>query len=125
MPTSTQSPYDAIIIGSGIGGLSTAVLLARLHGRKVLVLDRHFKAGGFTQVFSRRGGFSWDVGVHYVGEVGEKGTGRDVLDLVTGGEVRWNRMPEAYDRLVFPDFEFAIRAGRENFRADLKAAFPH
>jgi phytoene dehydrogenase-like protein len=124
MTTKTQSKYDAIVIGSGIGGLSAAVLLARLHGRRVLVLERHFKAGGFTHVFSRRGGFSWDVGVHYVGEMGEKGTSRDVLDVVTGGEVRWNRMPEAYDRLVFPGFEFAIRAGKENFRADLKAAFP-
>ncbi len=120
-----RSPsYDAIVIGSGLGGLSAAVLLARLHGRKMLVLERHIRAGGFTHVFSRRGGFRWDVGVHYVGEMGENCFNRDVLDVITGGELRWQRMPEVFERLVFPDFQFAIRAGEESFKADLKAAFP-
>ena len=39
--------FDAIIIGSGIGGLSTAALLA-LNGKRVLVLEKHFKIGGWT-----------------------------------------------------------------------------
>lgn len=115
---------DAIVIGSGMGGLTTAALLARLHGRKVLVLERHFRAGGFTHTFTRRGGFEWDVGVHYVGEMGGAGTMRNALQVATGGHVRWSPMPETYDRLVFPDFEFGIRAGKENFRDDLRAAFP-
>ena len=115
---------DAIVIGSGMGGLATAALLARLHGRKVIVLERHFRAGGFTHTFSRRGGFEWDVGVHYVGELGRPGMMRDAMQVATGGAVRWSRMPETYDRLVFPGFEFGIRAGRQNFRDDLVAAFP-
>lgn len=115
---------DAIVIGSGMGGLATAALLARLHGRKVLVLERHFRAGGFTHTFSRRGGFEWDVGVHYVGQVGTPGMLRDAMQVATGGGIRWSRMPETYDRLVFPGFEFGIRAGRQNFRDDLVAAFP-
>ena len=115
---------DVIVIGSGMGGLSTAALLAHLHGRKVLVLERHYRAGGFTHTFSRRGGFEWDVGVHYVGEVGAPGMLGDAMRVATGDGVRWSRMPETYDRLVFPDFEFGIRAGRQNFREDLVAAFP-
>ncbi|HUM03729.1 MAG TPA: FAD-dependent oxidoreductase, partial [Thermoanaerobaculia bacterium] len=116
--------WDIIVIGSGIGGLTAAVLLAKLHGRRVLVLERHDRAGGFTHVFARRGGYQWDVGVHYVGEMGQRGLSRDVLEVATGGEVHWQKMPEGYDRLIFPDFEFTVRAGRERFRSDLKAAFP-
>ncbi len=47
--------WDAIVIGSGIGGLTAAVLLG-LHGNKrVLVLERHYEAGGFTHTFRRLG----------------------------------------------------------------------
>ena len=60
--------FDAIVVGSGIGGLGTAALLAKAAGRRVLVLEKHYTAGGFTHVFHRPG-FEWDVGVHYVGQV--------------------------------------------------------
>jgi all-trans-retinol 13,14-reductase len=45
--------YDAIIIGSGLGGMSTAAFLAK-EGKKCLVLERHYTPGGFTHVFNRR-----------------------------------------------------------------------
>ena len=41
--------WDAIVIGSGIGGLSVAATLSKLAGQRVLVLERHYTAGGFTQ----------------------------------------------------------------------------
>lgn len=116
--TKTSQDADVIIIGSGIGGLTAGALLARLYGRRVLVLERHYRAGGFTHTFSRPGGFTWDVGVHYVGEVETPGTGRDLFEVVTDNSVRWRKMPETFERLVFPDFEHGIRA-------DLIAAFPH
>ena len=58
--------YDAIVIGSGIGGLASAAMLAKHGDKKVLVLERHYTPGGYTHVF-RRPGYDWDVGVHYVG----------------------------------------------------------
>jgi all-trans-retinol 13,14-reductase len=124
MTTPSIHDADAIVIGSGMGGLAAAALLSRLHGRKVLVLERHHRAGGFTHTFRRKGGFEWDVGVHYVGEMGRPGMMRDAMQVVTGGALRWSRMPETYDRLVFPGFEFGVRAGKERFREDLRAAFP-
>ena len=64
--------YDAIVVGSGIGGLASAAMLAKHGGKRVLVLERHYTPGGYTHVFHRPG-YDWDVGVHYVGGM-EPGT---------------------------------------------------
>ena len=58
-PDLAHDLFDAIIIGSGMGGLTTAALLA-LNGKRVLVLEKHFKIGGWTHTF-RRDSFEWDV----------------------------------------------------------------
>src|SRR5579862_7094477 len=60
--------WDAIVIGSGIGGLAAASALAKRH-RKVLVLEQHGVAGGLTQTFRRRD-WMFAPGVHYIGGVG-------------------------------------------------------
>jgi choline dehydrogenase-like flavoprotein len=52
------------VIGSGVGGLTTAALLAIHGGKRVLVLERHYVAGGFSHSFHRPG-YEWDVGLHY------------------------------------------------------------
>ncbi|HZY05348.1 MAG TPA: NAD(P)/FAD-dependent oxidoreductase [Anaeromyxobacteraceae bacterium] len=125
MARSVVRDFDAVVVGSGMGGLSAAALLSRLHGLRVLVLERHWRAGGFTHTFSRPGGWTWDVGVHYVGaDVRRPGTLRDVLWVTTGGGLAWTRMPDPFERLVFPGFEFEIRSGRERFAEDLVRAFP-
>ena len=65
-----EDSYDVLMIGSGMGCLSAASILAK-EGKKVLILERHYTAGGFTHVFKRRG-YEWDVGIHYIGEVQRK-----------------------------------------------------
>ena len=125
MAPSIARDFDAVVVGSGMGGLTAAALLARLHGLRVLVLERHWRAGGFTHTFARPGGWHWDVGAHYVGAaVQDRGTIGDVLRAVTGGALSWARMPDPFERLVFPGFEFEIRSGRERFAADLARVFP-
>ena len=47
--------WDAIVIGSGIGGLTAAAMLSVHGGKRVLVLERHYVAGGFTHSFHRPG----------------------------------------------------------------------
>ncbi|MGB1221673.1 MAG: FAD-dependent oxidoreductase, partial [Alcanivoracaceae bacterium] len=92
-----DGPYDAIVIGSGIGGMTAAACLAEL-GRKVVVLEQHYTAGGFTHSYARNG-YEWDVGVHYIGDVGAKHTmARRLFDFVSGGELEWAPMDEHYDR---------------------------
>lgn len=50
--------YDAAVVGSGAGGLTTAVCLAR-QGRRVAVFEQHYTAGGYTHAYRRRG---WESG---------------------------------------------------------------
>src|SRR6202046_1223635 len=91
--------WDAIVIGSGIGGLATAALLARHAGQRVLVLERHYTAGGFTHAF-RRPGYEWDAGVHYVGRVNDPTSSvHAAFDHITEGRLAWNPMPDVYDRI--------------------------
>ena len=53
-PLQLEEQYYAIIIGTGMGSLTTAAFLAK-EGKKVLLLERHYTAGGFTHVFKRKG----------------------------------------------------------------------
>jgi all-trans-retinol 13,14-reductase len=115
--------FDAIVIGSGLGGLASAALLARHGGRRVLVLERHYTAGGFTHAF-KRPGYEWDVGLHYVGDMGPRGMTRRLFDHVSGGRVEWAPMGEVYDRIVVGKTSFDFPAGRDAFRERLHGYFP-
>jgi all-trans-retinol 13,14-reductase len=115
--------WDAIVIGSGLGGLTAAALLAD-RGKRVLVLERHYTVGGFTHVF-RRKGWEWDVGVHYVGEVHrERSVLGQLFRHITQGQLAWANMGEVYDRIIFGDAEYPLRAGVDAFKAGLRDKFP-
>ena len=120
----TEDKFHVILIGSGIGALSCASILAQLEKKKVLVLERHFKIGGFTHTFKRPGNYEWDVGLHYIGEMQKRHIFRKIFDFATQNKVKWNRMLNKYDVFVYPDLKFHARAGKENFKQDLIAQFP-
>jgi|JI10StandDraft_1071094.scaffolds.fasta_scaffold00784_5 all-trans-retinol 13,14-reductase len=124
LPDPGPGGWDAIVIGSGLGGLTTAALLARHAGQRVLVLERHYTAGGFTHTFHRPG-YEWDVGVHYVGDVHRPGSLlRRAFDHLTDGALAWADLGEVYDTIVIGDDRYPLPAGRENFRAALHGYFP-
>jgi all-trans-retinol 13,14-reductase len=116
--------WDAIVIGSGIGGLSAAASLAKLSDKRVLVLERHYTAGGFTHTF-RRPGYEWDVGIHYIGEVSHsRGMAHRIFDFLTDGELEWADMGDVYDRIILGDEAYDFVKGPERFRAKLHEYFP-
>jgi all-trans-retinol 13,14-reductase len=116
--------WDAIVIGSGIGGLTAAVLLGVHAGKRVLVLERHYVAGGFTHTFHRPG-YEWDVGLHYIGQMqDERSAVRRAFDHITAGGVQWQAMPEVYDRFLIEGRTFEFGAGLERFREGLRQSFP-
>ena len=114
--------YDVVVIGSGMGGLTTAALLSEL-GQKVCVLEQHYTAGGYTHSYERAG-YEWDVGVHYVGEVGAKTRSRRMFDFLSDGKLEWAPMDAEYDRFYIGDKEFNAIAGKQEFRDNLVARFP-
>lgn len=124
IPDAGAKGWDAIVIGSGLGGLTAASMLARHAGKRVLVLEKHYTAGGFTHTFHRPG-YEWDVGVHYVGDVHRPGSLlRRAFDHLTDGELAWADMGEVYDTVVIGDDRYELVAGRHKFRERMHAYFP-
>ncbi|MCG8575372.1 MAG: NAD(P)/FAD-dependent oxidoreductase [Flavobacteriales bacterium] len=122
-PNYDFSEVDNIVIGSGLGGLTTAVFLAKT-GRKVVVLEQHYVPGGFSHTFKRKDGFVWDVGIHYVGNMGDDSMFLRVSDYLTGGRLKWSDMGEVYDQLQINGEKYDFVAGEENFRKQMHDYFP-
>lgn len=121
-PKRLAAQYDAIVIGSGMGGLTNAALLSEL-GWKVCVLEQHYTAGGYTHSYNRNG-YEWDVGVHYIGDVGTKTRSRRMFDFLSDGKLEWAPMDAEYDRFYVGDKVFSAIAGKQAFRDNLVAGFP-
>lgn len=96
---SCDDEYDVIVIGSGIGGLTVASLLAR-QNFKVLVLEQHYVAGGLCQTFES-GGYRFGTGIHYVGGV-NLGLTKSVLQSITYEDdpIQWDQLSNNFDTLI-------------------------
>ena len=120
--------WDAVVIGSGLGGLACAAYLCGA-GKRTLVLEAHYVAGGNSQVFRRhyRGrSYEFDVGVHYIGDCGPEGTIPTVLRGVGLAErVIFRPMDsDGYSTLTFPGLTFRVPVGWDRYRARLLETFP-
>ncbi len=117
--------FDVVVIGSGIGGLTAAVLLAKHAGKRVLVLEQHYVAGGFTHSFARPH-YDWDVGVHYLGGelLRSDHPSRRLFDELTGGAVEFSDMGEVVDRIVIGDDVYDYLAGLTAWKQQMVAYFP-
>jgi phytoene dehydrogenase-like protein len=116
--------YDAIVIGSGLGGLSAGAHLAA-NGRRVLVCEQYDVAGGCSQTFRRKREWQFDVGLHYVGGVHTGDIGSVLRGLGLDGRLQWNEMdPDGFDTLRFPRHEIRVPKGWDRYTDRIAAAFP-
>lgn len=114
--------YDAVIIGSGIGGLSAAVALAK-QGKRVAVFEQHYTAGGCTHAFTRKG-WEWDVGIHYIGSLGLGEPIRVLSEYFTDGRLSWASMGDPYDEYHIGSMKFVGRPGFRAMWSQLREQFP-
>jgi all-trans-retinol 13,14-reductase len=116
--------FDTIIIGSGVGGLATAICLARA-GQKVLVLEQHYVPGGWSHSFTLNGQ-RFSPGVHYVGLIDQ---GQSTNELYRGlgiaNDMVFFRMnPQAYEHCLINNETIDLPSGIDNLNKVLAARFP-
>ncbi len=119
--------YDVVIVGSGLGGLVSAIILAK-EGYSVCVLEKNNQFGGNLQTFVRDKTI-FDTGIHYIGGLGP---GENLYKYFTYlgimGDLRLKKMDEdGFDIISFEDTneEFPHAQGYDNFIAQLVKYFPH
>lgn len=119
-----SSAYDAIVIGSGIGGLVTATQLAA-KGAKVLVLERYLIPGGSGGYFEREG-YRFDVGASMIFGFGEKGTTNLLTRALDAVNVKLETIADPVQiHYHLPDLELKVHREYEAFLRELIALFPH
>lgn len=124
--TSTaQTLYDAIVIGSGIGGLVTATQLAA-KGAQVLVLESYLIPGGSAGYFEREG-YRFDVGASMIFGFGDRGTTNLLTKALESVNVSLETIPDPVQiHYHLPNnLEVKVHRDYENFLQELIARFPH
>lgn len=119
-----EEQYDAIVIGSGVGGLATAIALGE-NGFKVLVVEQHEVPGGWSHSFTLKGQ-RFSPGVHYVGQLGEGQTANEMYSkLGIANDIVFFRMnPEGFEHCHVGNEKFDIPEGLENMITAFQKRFP-
>ncbi len=120
---SKTDDWDAIVIGSGLGGLACAAALAR-QGFRPLVLEQHDKPGGYATCFKRPGGFEFDASLHSTA-VGERDGSHNLIPgFPEITDVEFVLHPTLY-RAIYPDYDITVpQRDLPGYISTLKSHFP-
>ena len=115
---------NIVIIGSGLGGLSTGVILAK-NGYRVTVLEQSGQIGGCLQCFARHGA-RFETGMHFVGSAAEGQTlARLMHYLEIDKDVKLSQLdPSGYDVVALGSKRYKFANGREAFIRQMTEYFP-
>lgn len=114
---------NIIIIGSGLGGLICAHILAS-EGHHVLILEREAQPGGCLQSY-RRQGLNLDTGFHYIGGIDEGEPLHRIFGMLGLLKLPWVRLDiDCFDRIHIAGRSFDLAQGRRNFVDHLCEYFP-
>jgi prolycopene isomerase len=124
-PFPSDSEFDVIVIGSGIGGLVTATQLAA-KGATVLVLERYLIPGGSAGYFERSG-YRFDVGASMIFGFGQQGTTNLLTRALQAVNVAVETIPDPVQiHYHLPGgLDLKVHQNYENFLQELTAYFPH
>ncbi|PIQ15100.1 MAG: phytoene dehydrogenase, partial [Flavobacteriales bacterium CG18_big_fil_WC_8_21_14_2_50_32_9] len=116
--------FDTIIIGSGAGGLSSAICLARA-GQKVLVLEQHYVPGGWCHSFYLNG-HRFTPGVHYIGLLDKGESTHELYEgLGIANELVFFKMnKEAYEHCWIGNERIHLPANYDELKLSLSERFP-
>ena len=120
---SSNPDADVIVVGAGTGGLTTAAYMAAA-GKQVLVVDRGSRPGGHGTVFER-GGYEFDIGLHYTGSGMDGRPALDRLLAPLGIALRWNRIDPVDTILLDDGSRFAVPLGIDAYRRALHDVLPN
>ena len=130
----TENEHDVIVIGSGIGGLSAAALLAK-RGLKVAVFEQHYLPGGYCTSWERRvrpprstpdskerWTYVFDAGVHDVSGLSERGGIRSLLRMLDiENAIEWKLNEQEY---FIGETHFKVPHDANEFIGQLGEHFP-
>lgn len=121
-----SNTYDIVIVGAGLGGLLSAVILAK-EGMKVCIIEKDKQIGGCLQTFSVEKKV-FDSCVHYIGGLGEGHTLNRIFSYagIMGKLHLKEYNKDAFDKIAFGNDanEYPLAQGFENFTEQLSAYFP-
>ena len=113
-----------IILGSGLGGLSCGIILAR-NGYDVTILEQQSRIGGCLQCFTRHGA-KFETGMHFIGSCNEEEVLHRLLRYLEALDaIRLSPLdPAGYEVIALQGERFRLAQGREPFIEELAARFP-
>ena len=120
-----MSKQQVIIIGSGMGGLSCGVILAK-NGYDITVLEQGHQIGGCLQCFTRRGA-RFETGMHFIGSAAEGQTLDRILQyLEVKKDIQLSPLDkDGYDVVCLDGKRYRFANGRQQFIEQMCIDFPH